>query len=109
LRKLGACDPKLSELLKDYFYRTCINGDRGPAIVNALLRNGSNPNDETLNGHRSLQLAVKAGLENIAKLLVDAGAEVDVKDRSGLTPFQVAVMQENKALADFLISKGAKQ
>ncbi|NGX46690.1 MAG: hypothetical protein K1000chlam3_00051 [Chlamydiae bacterium] len=109
MKKLGARDPKLSELLKANFYRICIKGDRGPAIVKALLRSGSNPNDETPNGYRSLQLAVKAGLEDIVKLLVDAGAEVDAKDQNGLTPFQVAVMQENKALADFLVSKGAKR
>ncbi len=51
----------------------------------------------------------QSGLEDIVKVLVAAGAEVDVKDRSGLTPFQVAVTQENKTLADFLISKGAKR
>jgi len=42
-------------------------------------------------------------------VLVRAGAEVDLKDRSGLTPFQVAVTQENKVIADFLLSKGAKR
>ncbi|MGK5594361.1 MAG: hypothetical protein ACSNEK_03265 [Parachlamydiaceae bacterium] len=30
------------------------------------------------------------------------------EDKSGFTPFQVAVMRENKALADFFLSKGAK-
>jgi ankyrin repeat protein len=41
--------------------------------------------------------------------LVDCGADVGAKDKSGLTPFQVAVVQENKVLADFFLSKGAKQ
>ncbi|MHA0111728.1 ankyrin repeat domain-containing protein, partial [Klebsiella pneumoniae] len=66
-------------------------------------------NDQTLNAHRLLQLAIKAGLEEIVKLLVISGAEIDVKDRSGLTPFQVAVAEENKGLADFFLAKGAKQ
>jgi len=52
-------------------------------------------------------LAVKADLEEIVKLLVDAGAEVDGKDRSRLTPFQIAVNQGNKKMADFLLSRGA--
>ena len=81
----------------------------GIAIVKALLRNNNNPNDETANGHRSLQLAVNARLENIVKVLVVAGAEIEFRDRSGLTPFQLAVVQENKALADFFLSKGARR
>ena len=109
MKKLGARDPSLSELIKNSFYRTYIHGEKGCAIVKALLRNGSNPNDETLNEHRVLQLAVKAGLEEIIKLLVTSGAEVDAKDKSGLTPFQVAVGKENKVLADFFLSQGAKQ
>jgi ankyrin repeat protein len=47
-------------------------------------------------------------LEEIVKLLVDAGAEVDAKDRSWLTPIQVALAQENKTMSDFLLSRGAK-
>ena len=109
MKKLGARDPSLSELIKNSFYQTHMHGEKGCAIVKALLRNGSNPNDETLNGHRVLQLAVKAGLEEIVKLLLAFGADVDNKDKSGFTPFQVAVGQENKVLADFFLSKGAKQ
>ena len=55
------------------------------------------------------QLSVKAGLEEIVKLLVAFGADIDAVDKSSLTPFQTAVMQENKTLADFFLSKGAKQ
>ncbi|MBS4168731.1 ankyrin repeat domain-containing protein [Parachlamydia sp. AcF125] len=53
--------------------------------------------------------SVKASLDEIVKILIAAGAEVDTKDRSGLTPFQVAVLQGNKLLADFLLSQGARQ
>ena len=74
-----------------------------------MLRTGSNLNDQTSDGHGILQLSVKAGLEEIVKLLAILGAAIDVKDKSGLTPFQIAVGQENKALADFLLSRGAKQ
>lgn len=109
MKKLGANDPTLSEVLKNSFYRTYINGEKGLAMVKALLRNGSKPNDQTSNGHGVLHISVKAGLENIVKLLVTVGADVDIKDKSGLTPFQLAVMQENKVLADFFLSKGAKQ
>lgn len=109
MKKLGASDPKLTDLLKDNFYREHIRGDKGIATIKALLRSGSNPNEETSNGHRLLQMAVKAGLEEIVKLLVVIGAEIDVADQSGLTPFQTAVMQNNEILADFFLSKGAKR
>jgi Fic-DOC domain mobile mystery protein B len=109
MKKLGASDPILSEVIRNSFYRAYISGEKGLAMVKALLRSGNNPNDQTSNGHRALQLSIKAGLEEIVKLLVTFGADVDVKDKSGLTPFQIAVVQENKALADFFLSKGAKQ
>ena len=108
MKNLGASDPKLSELFRNNFYRTCLKGAKGSAMVSALLRNGETANDVTANGHRALQLATKAGLEDIVRLLVNAGAELNIKDRSGLTPFQIAVIQQNKTLADFLLSKGAK-
>lgn len=109
MKKLGACDPSLSELIRNRFYRPHINGEKGISMVETLLRGGSNPNDQTKKGHGALQLAVQGGLEEIAKLLVAFGAHVDIRDKSGLTPFQIAVLQENKALSDFFLSKGAKK
>ncbi len=109
MKKLGASDPSLSEMMKNRFYLTYIDGEKGLAMVKALLRTGANPNNQTQNGYKPLHLAVKAGFEEIVKFLVAVGAEVDTIDKSGLTPFQIAVMQENKALADFFLSKGAKQ
>lgn len=106
---LGASDPTLSELIGNNFYKPYLKEEKGVAMVNALLRRGGNPNDQTSNGDRLLQLAIKADLNEIAKVLIASGAEIDIKDRSGLTPFQVSVVQENKVLADFLLSKGAKQ
>ncbi|MBI3236938.1 MAG: Fic family protein [Chlamydiales bacterium] len=108
MKKLGARDPNLSELIKNKFYRPYLNGTNGLAILKGWLKSGHDPNDQTSNGHRALQLAVKAGLEEIVKFLVAQGASVDIEDKSGLTPFQVAVMQENKTLADFFLSRGAK-
>lgn len=109
MKKLGASDPSLSELVKNIFYRTYISGEKGSAIFKALLSNGSSPNDQTPNGHRVLQMAIKASLDEIVKILVDFGADIDVLDKSGLTPFQVAVVKENKVIADFLLSLGVKQ
>ena len=75
IKKFGAREPKLSELLKNDFYRFNMNIDSKSAIVKALLRSGGNPNDETSSGHRSLQLAIKSGSKEIVKLLIAAGAD----------------------------------
>ena len=108
MEKLGATDPKLNELFTNKFYRTYIHGEKGPAMVKAFIRRGSNLNDQTVTGHRLLQLAIKLGFDKIVKILVDSGAEIDVKDCSGLTPFQMAVLQKNQELADFFYQKVQK-
>ena len=71
-----------------------------------------NVNQHTLNGHKFLQLLINAQLDDRKKLAlvkasVDRGAEVDVVDKRGLTPFQVAILNKSKPIADFLHSKGA--
>lgn len=63
MKKLGASDPNLSELITNSFYRKYMNGEKGLAIIKALLKSESNPNDKTLNRHEVLQLSIKAGLE----------------------------------------------
>jgi Fic-DOC domain mobile mystery protein B len=109
MKKLGACDPSLSDLITNNFYRPYIHEKMGSSIAKALLKNGGNPNDQSSDGHGLLQLAVKLGLEEIVKLLVDFGANINDKDKSGLTPFQTAVRQGNTILADFFLTKGAKR
>ena len=71
MKRLGAADPTLVDLFKNNFYRTYIKGDKGSAIVKALLRNIGQ--EEALNSQPILRLAEKSGLENIMKLLLDFG------------------------------------
>jgi Ankyrin repeats (3 copies)/Fic/DOC family len=108
MRQLGASDPKLSELIRDNFYRALMSKG-GLPIVQALVESGTANPDESNNGHRALQMAIKAGLDTIARALVKLGANVNAVDQSGLTPFQVAVIQNNKLLADFLLMNGAEE
>jgi len=77
MKKLGARDPSLSELLGTNFYRTYLHGKKGLTLVNALLRNGGDPNDQSKNGHSALQLAAKWKLEEIVERLIDAGAKTN--------------------------------
>ena len=113
MKDLGAADPDLSILFQDRFYRPYIEGPKGLAKVRALLRKGEKPTPTLANRHHPLQLIIRATLESrrkleFLKLLVKEGAEVNVVDKSGLTPFQVAVDVGDKEIAIFLRSKGAR-
>lgn len=81
--------------------------------VTKILNAGANVNDASWNGHRPLQLLIKALLEprkklELVKLMVDLGADIHSADKSGLTPYQVAISEKNKSVSDFLRSKGAR-
>jgi Fic-DOC domain mobile mystery protein B len=104
----GAKDPTPSELLRNRVYRSYVQEQRGTALLRALLRRGASPDDFAPNGHRALQLALRANLSELATLLIEAGADLHTPDQSGQTPFEIAVSQKNKTVADLLISRGAR-
>ena len=89
---------------------------KGKLLYEALkkkLSQEKNIESQNINGHRILQLLIEKARLNEQKKLelikkaVNCGAEIDIVDRSGLTPFQVAVRNRNKKIADYLLSKGA--
>lgn len=89
---------------------------RGDELVQSfreILAAGANVNDTSLNGHRPLQLLIRANLEPRKKLelvtsIIDLGADIHSADNSGLTPYQIAVAEEHKAISDLLRSKGVR-
>ena len=89
------------------------SGDELLQSVTEILNAGSNVNDNSWNGHRPLQLLIKAHLDprkklELVKCMVDLGADIHSVDKSGLTPYQVAISEKNKSISDFLRSKGAR-
>jgi Fic-DOC domain mobile mystery protein B len=109
MKKLGGSDPKLSDLLGNNSYRVFVQNNNGSGLVKAMLRNGENPNSRSENEYYALHSAIKAGLDEIVKLLVDAGAEIEAKDRNGLTALQIAEIHGNTDVVDFLLLKGAQE
>lgn len=88
-------------------------GDELIQMVNEALASGADVNDSSLNDHHPLQLLIKASLDDHAKLelakkFIALGADINSKDKSGLTPYQVAVSMGNKNISDLLRSKGAR-
>lgn len=74
-----------------------------PAVVRVLLaskRVNANARDE--NGHTALHHAAVQGLAEIARMLVEHGADVWVRDRAGRTPTMLALAQGHKAVAEMI-------
>ncbi len=62
--------------------------------VTKTLASGANVNDTSLSGHSPLQLLIKARLDprkklELAKRMIDLGADIHSADKSNLTPYQV--------------------
>lgn len=89
-------------------------GDELVLSVMEILAAGANVNDTSLNGHRPLQLLIRAPLDARKKLelvenFIDQGADIHSADNSGLTPYQTAIAEGNKSISDLLHSKGARR
>lgn len=84
------------------------NGD--VEVTDLFIRANFNIHQIDENGTPLLLLALKKGYTIIAKMLVNAGADVNEKDKLGLTPLMVACGKSTlgyKDVAEALIKKGA--
>lgn len=90
------------------FLRAIENGD--VEIVDLFIRANFNVHQTDDNGTPALLLALKKGYTIIAKVLLNAGSDVNEKDRLGLTPLMVACGKPTfgyRDIAETLIKKGA--
>lgn len=78
-------------------------------IVKYLLSKGANPNQLSNEQFHKLPLAIAASRDNadIAKVLLDAGAEVDKRDNFNKTPLMWASASNAREVARVLIKNGA--
>lgn len=56
-----------------------------------------------------LHIASLAGKEDLVKLLIERGAQVNVQNQKGFTPLYMAAQNNFEALVKFLIASGADQ
>lgn len=76
--------------------------------VKALLSEGASPNSKnTANGYSALMASMVHADTTILKMLLDAGADVNVKTTTGETALLYAVMANNSAAVSELVSAGA--
>jgi len=76
------------------------------AAARQLLDDGADPKAQDHTGATPLHYALFS--VDMARLLLDRGADVNVRDQHGKTPLSLATAREDKVLADFLRSRGAK-
>lgn len=76
------------------------------STVQSLLDRGTEPN-LTYHSNTALTYAARDGLTDIARLLLDQGADVNWIDREGVTPLILAAFKNHLELAQLLLNQGA--
>ncbi|MDO8932392.1 MAG: ankyrin repeat domain-containing protein [Rhodocyclaceae bacterium] len=84
--------------------------DGNQELIDLFARSNFNIHTLDENGNEPLMFALKKGHTVVAKILLDAGADVNTRDRLGLTPLLVACGKTARGyniIAETLIKKGA--
>lgn len=82
--------------------------DRDFESVKSLLKKGADINRVGLYRDGSaLHLAARSGQQEIAQLLIDSGATVDIRDLSDYTPLHNAAWNGNLDIVKLLLNAGA--
>lgn len=80
---------------------------RDPVWIRFLTAKGANPNVRDKAGNTPLSIAVRLGLVEGAKELIEAGAHIDVTSATGETPLIAAIHRRDMAMIRLLLDKGA--
>lgn len=117
LRRIRADRPKVLELLKQAspnsaptpelvsLWDAAIKGD--VAAINTHLRNGTPLNEkEGIGGSTPLLLSATFGQPEVARLLITAGADLEIRNNSGNTALHVACFFGHPEIVDALLQAG---
>ncbi|VDI68682.1 Hypothetical predicted protein [Mytilus galloprovincialis] len=74
--------------------------------VEKQLKAGANPLDKSVNGRTALHDVVVGGYKDCLKLLLDYTAEVNIRDRDGMTPGHVAAFNGELGCIKILQDRG---
>jgi ankyrin repeat protein len=75
--------------------------------VGEILRASSTPNIQLANDWSPLHVAAKRGSRDVAAAILDAGADLNATTGMLQTPLDVALLNDNKPVAELLRRKGA--
>lgn len=113
LRELVDFDPSLvSAYAPDGFTLLGLGAFfKHPEAVRLLLERGADPNQQARHAQIKaypIHSAVAAGSVEIARMLLDAGADVNVEQAGGFTPMMEAEQAGNEELIALLRERGAR-
>ncbi|MFN6336187.1 MAG: ankyrin repeat domain-containing protein [Sphingobacteriales bacterium] len=80
--------------------------DGNEELVEMLLGNGVSPDKQNGLGETALHNAAMVGYANICTLLLDRGASINLPDKEGNTPLDVAISSEDEVIASLLRARG---
>lgn len=72
-----------------------------------FIQNGGNFHKRNLNGKQPLHLAAESGHDNVASLLIKAGADKNAIELEGQTPLHLASMFGHEQVVELLLEYGA--
>ena len=73
------------------------------AVVRLLLERGADPNGSDANGNTALMEAASHGCDReLTRMLIKAGAKIDAKNKSGLTPFEMGLVWGHDGLEEII-------
>ena len=73
------------------------------ATVKLLLERGADPNGSDANGNTALMEAASHGCDReLMRMLIKAGAKINVKNKSGLTPFEMGLFWGHDGLEEII-------
>lgn len=82
--------------------------EEGRAALELLIEHGANVNQVTgVGGMTPLHMSARRGTTKIAEALLDAGAEIEARDKNGETPLRRAVNCGQERMVCLLLSRGA--
>lgn len=107
LLRLGA-DPNVGTHPPLYHVANEFPMTTGGEIVRALVRAGALV-DERSDSKKctALHMAARRGNAEVAEALIDCGADINARDRTGVTPLQRAKNCRKPAVASLLVARGA--
>lgn len=77
-------------------------------LIKVMVLNGCNVNKQgSEDGWSVLHHAAQFGYESLTRVLLDNKAEIELRDKGGLTPLRWAIMHSNLSTAKLLLDSGA--